>query len=276
MIAMLFPPSPVTPLTCFKQAAFSSVISSEGADLGDSSSVEPSVDDAPLVILEKKLDRTGVDGTLFVAVAFAGVFFVDALFEDSVREGLGLEGASFDDELFEGVSFDDELFEGFDFGDFGGSVFDRDSLGGAASGNAPIGVDVLEEVGFAEVGFNATGFGAAAFGGALFGAAAFGGAAALGDGGFAAAFGVALGIEIFGGGCMISAAGGCAVNWPLAICRARSLTLRNILSMSGEISRDNLGAFHRFDGNRLLWRYSQHAHTACSPRGLLTIQPRFG
>jgi hypothetical protein len=118
MIAMLFPPSPVTPLTCFKQAAFSSVISSEGADLGDSSSVEPSVDDAPLVILEKKLDRTGVDGTLFVAVAFAGVFFVDALFEDSVREGLGLEGASFDDELFEGVSFDDELFEGFDFGDF--------------------------------------------------------------------------------------------------------------------------------------------------------------
>jgi uncharacterized protein YjbI with pentapeptide repeats len=249
--ARFFPPSPVTPLTCLRQADLSSVISSEGADLGSSSSVELSADDALLAILEKKLERTGVEGTLFVDVDLDGVFLDDALFEDSVLEGLGLEGVSFDDELFEAVSFDDELFEGFAFG---GSVFDRESFGGAVSGNAPIGVAAFEDEDLDGVGFVVEGFGDATFGGEGFGAETFGGAATFGDGGFAAAVaafgGAALGMVTLGGGCVIWAAGGCAVNWPLAICRARSLTLRNILAVSDEICRDNLGAFHRFDGNR--------------------------
>lgn len=185
--ARFLPPSPVTPLTCFRQAAFSSVTSSDGAFFGVSSSVELSEEDELLAILEKKLERTGVEGTFFVAEDFEGVFFDDsALFEDSVLEGFGLEGASFS------LSFDEELFEGFDFGDLGGSVFDRESFGGALSGNAPTGA--FEDDAFAGVGFDAAGFEDAVLGDVGFAGATFG------DGGLAAAaFGAAFGIVTFGG-----------------------------------------------------------------------------
>jgi hypothetical protein len=171
-------------------------MSSEGACFGDSSSVELSADDEeePLAILEKKLERTGVTGTLFAAGALEGVFLDDEeVFAVSALEILGLDGVSFSFSF--SLSFDEELF--LVFGDLGGSVLDRESLGGALSGNAPIGVAVFEDEDFAG-GFDAEGFGAAAaFGGAGFGAAAFG------DGGFAAAAfggGAALGMVIFGGG----------------------------------------------------------------------------
>jgi hypothetical protein len=247
-IARFLPLSPVTPLICFMQADFSSVTSSEGACLGDSSSVEPS-DDELLVILEKKLERTGVDGTLFVA-DFEGVFFEDGtLFDDSVLEALGLDDSfSFSFSL----SFDEELFDDFVLGDLGGSVFDLESLGGALSGNAPIGVEALDDEDFEGVGFDAAGFEEEAFGAATFGAVGFGAVAVFGDGGFAAAAfdGVAFGIVTFGGGWLICAAGGCAVNCPLAICLARSFTLRNILTDSDGKRRNNLGAEHHFDRNR--------------------------
>jgi hypothetical protein len=188
------------------QAALSSVISSEGACFGDSSSVELSAEDeeeAPLAILEKKLERTGVTGTLFATGALEGVFLdEDAVFAVSALEILGLDGVSFSFSL----SFDEELFfvfgdlggSGLDRGDLGGSVLDRESLGGALSGHAPIGVAVFEDEDF-EGAFDAEGFdAAAAFGGAGFGAAVFG------DGGFAAAaFGGGAdlpGMAIFGGG----------------------------------------------------------------------------
>jgi hypothetical protein len=257
------------------QAALSSVISSEGACFGDSSSVELSAEDeeeAPLAILEKKLERTGVTGTLFVAGALEGVFLDDdAVFAVSALEILGLDGVSFSFSF--SLSFDEELFfvlgdlggSVLDRGDLGGSVLDRESFGGALSGNAPIGVAVFEEEDF-EGGFDAEGFGAAAaFGGAGFGAAAFG------DGGFAAAaaFGGGAdlpGMEIFGGGgWFICAAGGCAVNCPLAICRARSFTLRNILPDSDGMRRANLGAIHHFDGNRHPSRSSHYAPTTRFP-----------
>jgi hypothetical protein len=249
------------------QAAFSSVTSSEGACFGDSSSVEPS-DDELLVIREKKLERTGVDGTLFVA-DLEGVFFDDGiLFDDSVLEALGLDEDSFSFTL----SFDEELFDDFvlgDFGDLGGSVFDRESFGGALSGNAPIGVEGFEDDDFEGAGFDAAGFEEDAFGAATFGAAGFGAVAVFGDGGFAAAAfggaafgGAAFGIVTFGGGgWLICVAGGCAVNCPLAICLARSFTLRNILTDSDGKRRNNLGAEHRFDGNRQPWRFGQHAPT---------------
>lgn len=167
--------------------------------MGDSSSVELSADDDELlVILEKKLERTGVAGTLFEAV-LDGVFREDGtLFDVSVLEGLGLDGVSFSFSL----SFDEELFDGFvlvfgDLGgsvlDLGGSVLDLESFGaGELSGNAPIGVE-----GFAGVAFDAAVLDEEALGAAGFGAAAFG------DGGFAAAgaaFGVDLGMVTFGGG----------------------------------------------------------------------------
>lgn len=175
--------------------------SSDGAFFGESSSLELSAedDDELLVIREKKLERTGVAGTLFEA-DLEGVFFEDdRLFDVSVLEGLGLDGASFSFSL----SFDEELFDDFDllFGDLGGSVLDLggsvldlESFGaGELSGNAPIGVEA-----FTGVAFDADDFDEEAFG-----AAAGFGAAALGDGGFAAAgaaFGVALGMVTFGGG----------------------------------------------------------------------------
>jgi hypothetical protein len=181
------------------QAALSSVISSEGAVRGVSSSVELSAeeDEEPLVILEKKLERTGVTGTLFEGATFEGVFFDDGVaLAVSALEILGLDGVSFSFSF--SFSFDDELF--FVFGDLGGSVLDRESFGGALSGNAPIGVAVFEDEDFAGGGFDAVGFGAggaAAFGGADFGV----GAAAFGDGGFAAAAfgGAPLGMVTFGG-----------------------------------------------------------------------------
>jgi hypothetical protein len=186
------------------QAALSSVISSGGAFLGVSSSVELSADDEELLaILEKKLERTGVAGTLLLAV-FAGVFLDDeTLFDDSVRDGFGLEDASFSFSF--SLSFDDELLD-FDLGDLCGSVLDRESFGGALSGNAPIGVDVLGDVGFEAAVFDddAFGAGAATFAGAGFGAATFG------DGGFAAAAfagGAALGIVTLGGGAAFGGGG---------------------------------------------------------------------
>jgi hypothetical protein len=198
--------------SCHRVQSHHSLTSSDGAFFGASSSVELSeVDDEPLAILEKKLERTGVTGTLFVAEGFDGVFFDSALFDDSVLEGFGLEDASFSFSF--SLSFDEELFEGFDFGDFGGSVFDRESFGGAGelSGNAPIG-DLDDEV-FAGVGFDAAGFDAATLGvGVGFAGATFG------DGGLGwAAFDAALGIvtfegATFGGGWLICAGGGCAVN----------------------------------------------------------------
>jgi uncharacterized protein YjbI with pentapeptide repeats len=195
------------------------VISSDGLSLGDSSSVEPS-DDELLAILEKKLERTGVEGTLFVAEDFEGVFFEDeTVFADSVLEGFDLDGASFS------LSFDEELFDVFAFGDLGGSVFDRESFGGALSGNAPMGA--FDDDAFAGVGFDAAGFEDAAFGDVGFDGATFG------DGGldWAAAFaGAALGMVTLGGGVLICAGAGCAVNCPFAICLARSLTLRNMLT----------------------------------------------
>jgi hypothetical protein len=253
------------------QAALSSVISSEGALLGVSSSVELSAeeDEEPLVILEKKLERTGVTGTLFVAGAFEGVFLDDgAVLAVSALEILGLDGVSFSFSF----SFEEELF--FVFGDLGGSVLDRESFGGALSGNAPIGVAVFEDEDFAGGGFDAEGFGAgaaAAFTGAGFDVGAgFGvGAAAFGDGGFAAAAfggGAPLGMVTFGGGWFICAAGGCAVNCPLAICRARSFTLRNILSDSDGMRRNNLGAIDRFDANRQPRRSGHYAHSTSIPK----------
>ncbi|KAF1914778.1 hypothetical protein BDU57DRAFT_519962 [Ampelomyces quisqualis] len=256
-MARFLPLSPVTPLICFMQADFSSVTSSEGACLGDSSSVEPS-DDELLVILEKKLERTGVAGTLFVA-DLEGVFLDDGtLFDDSVLETLGLDEDSFSFSL----SFDEELFDVFVLGDLGGSVFDRESLGGALSGNAPIGVAGLEDEDFEAVGFEVAGFGEDTFG-----AVGLGAAAGFGDGGFAAAAfdGAALGMVTFGGGWLICAAGGCAVNWPLAICLARSFTLRNILTDSDGKLRSSLGAIHRFNRNRQPWRFGQHAPTSPRP-----------
>lgn len=186
------------------------MISSDGACFGDSSSVELSEEEELLAaILEKKLERTGVDGTLFEEV-LEGVFFEDdTLFEDSVLDGLGLDGVSlslsFDDELFEVFVFKDSVFDGLgdfagsvldDFGDLGGSVFDRESFGGATSGNAPICVAILVGVGFDDEAFAGAGFGAATFGDSGFAGAAFG------DGGFAAAatFDVLFGMVTFGGG----------------------------------------------------------------------------
>ncbi|KAH4051098.1 hypothetical protein HBH98_252820 [Parastagonospora nodorum] len=201
----------------FRHEAFSSVISSEGFSFGDSSSVEPS-DDELLAILEKKLERTGVEGTLFVAAGFEGVFFEEGtVFADSVRDGFGLDGASFS------LSFDEELFDVFVFGDLGGSVFDRDSFGGALSGNAPMGAfgEVFAGAGFDAAGFEDAAFGDVGFDGAIFGEGGLDWAAALG--------GAAFGMMTLGGGELICAAGGCAVNCPFAICLARSLTLRNML-----------------------------------------------
>jgi hypothetical protein len=215
--ARFLPPSPVTPLTSFRHEAFSSVISSDGFSLGDSSSVEPS-DEELLAILEKKLERTGVEGTLFVAAGFEGVFFEEGtVFADSVRDGFGLDGASFS------LSFDEELFDVFVFGDLGGSVFDRDSFGGALSGNAPMGAfgEVFAGAGFDAAGFEDDAFGDVGFDGAIFGEGGLDWAAALG--------GAAFGMMTLGGGELICAAGGCAVNCPFAICLARSLTLRNML-----------------------------------------------
>lgn len=244
-------------------AALSSVTSSEGAFFGDSSSVELSEDDDELlVILEKKLERTGVAGTLFVA-DLEGVFLEDGtLFDVSVLEGLGLDGVSFSFSL----SFDEELFDDFvfvfgDLGgsvlDLGGSVLDLESFGGALSGNAPIGVEVFAGVDLDGAGFDEE----------VLGAAAGFGAAVFGDGGFAAeAFGgAALGMVTFGGGWFSWPAGGCAVNWPLAICLARSFTLRNILSISDGMRRNNLGVEHRFDGNRQPWRSGHYAHQSARP-----------
>lgn len=204
------------------------MISSDGLSLGDSSSVEPS-DDELLAILEKKLERTGVEGTLFVAAGFEGVFFDDGrVFADSVRDGFGLDGASFS------LSFDEELFDVFVFGDLGGSVFDRDSFGGALSGNAPMGA--FDEV-FAGAGFVAAGFEDDAFGDVGFGDVGFDGAT-FGEGGLgwaAVLGGAAFGMMTLGGGGLICAAGGCAVNCPFAICLARSLTLRNMLKSETKI-----------------------------------------
>lgn len=182
----------------------SSATSSDGAFFGESSSLELSAedDDELLVILEKKLERTGVAGTLFEA-DLEGVFFEEGrLFDVSVLEGLGLDGASFSFSF--SLSFDEELFDDFDllFGDLGGSVLDLggsvldlESFGaGELSGNAPIGVEVFAGVAFGAPVFDEE---------EAFGAAAGFGAAAFGDGGFAAAgaaFGVALGMVTFGGG----------------------------------------------------------------------------
>jgi hypothetical protein len=209
------------------------VTSSDGVALGDSSSVEDSEEDElEACMREKKLERTGVTGVDFED-DFEGVFFEDeTLFDDSVRDGLGRDGVSFSFSF----SFEDErflCFEGsdFDFGDFGGSVFDLESFGGAASGNAPICVALLVGVGFDDDAFAGAGFGAAAFGDVGFAGAAFG------DVGFAGVFDADFGIDTFGGGSFTGAAVG--VNCPFAICRARSLTLRNILTAQTQTNNKN-------------------------------------
>jgi hypothetical protein len=206
--AKFLPPSPVTPLTCLRHAALSSEISSEGASSSDDEEEEEELE---ACMREKKLERMGVDGTDLLDV-FEGVLFLEdeAVFEDSVREGLGRDGVSFSFSFSASFSFEDlcfllgvsDDFEGSDdlvfgdFGDFGGSVLDRDSFGGAASGNAPICVaDLVGAAGFDDEAFTGVGFGAASLVDVGFAGATFG------DGGFAAEdLDVGFGIETFGGG----------------------------------------------------------------------------
>jgi hypothetical protein len=132
-IARRLPPSPVTPLACFRQAAFNSEISVFSSD--GSSTNEP--------ILDGLFERTG----------FAGAIFGDAIFGDEVLEVFGADvfGVDvFEDEDFEEV-FGDDVSGGAVFEDVGFGVF---VFGDATFGDAIFGDSVLGRAVFCDSVFD--------------------------------------------------------------------------------------------------------------------------
>ena len=201
-IARRLPPSPVTALACFRQAAFRS-------DIVLSSSGGSSAND-PIPMSAEVFDRVGFEGASFKG-GILGEVFGDEDFEDEV-----LEDDDFVDEPFGDDALADADFEDFSLEDV---VFDDDGVFGATVFED--GVDGVFGV------FGTETFGDADFEGVV------GDGAVFVDGPFEGANFVVTIFEgtTFGATTGVGSTGPCeGWNWPLAICRARSFTLRNILT----------------------------------------------
>lgn len=255
------PPNPVTPLTCLRQAALSSATSELSSD--GSSAYEP------IPMLEKIPEPVDFDGAAFGDGVFGDAIFGDAIFGDATFGDDGLEEdvldeAVLDDEDFEDEDLEDELFDsGFD------SVFEDANL----------------EVAFGDGDFGDVAFSVAAFAGVDFTDASFGDLGFDGVEGDGSVFAEAtfdgenLVVTIFEGTTFGAAAGGGATgsatgvatdwNWPLAICRARSFTLRNILTERWSTwTRERVGASTSFQllPRCIPRRIGQHADMRGRPR----------
>lgn len=215
------PPRPVTPETCLRQADLSEARGSSSSEMGESTR------------LGGDLERFGLEG-------------VEAVLEDVGLvgdAGLGLDGA-----LAWGADLlDDAVLKDPILGDEG---LDVDSLVSLDFEDVFLGVDASAGEGvFGEVVFETVAGGAVAFGGATLGVVSFGGAVldnlAFEDeacwlAAFAEASLDALFFEVVTGAGLGSGARsirdatgtlvGAAENCPLAIWRARSFTLTNILT----------------------------------------------
>lgn len=158
-IARRLPPSPVTPLVCFRQAAFRS-------DISVSSSAGSSANE-PIPIFDRVPERTGFEGAIFGDEIFGDAIFGDAVFEDVV-----FEDAVFEDTVFDNTVFDDAVFEDAVFEDV---VFEDVAFGDAAFEDEVFEDEVFEDVFEGKV-FEDVVFGDAIFGASILGPAVFKGA----------------------------------------------------------------------------------------------------
>jgi hypothetical protein len=178
------PPNPVTPLACFRQAAFRS-------DISVLSSAGSSVDERTLD--DGLFERTGFAGAIFGDATFGEAVFGDEVFEDEVLDvevfGVGVfEDEAFGDDVSWDAVFEDAGFGVFVFGDaiFGDAIF-----GDAAFGDASFRASILGRAFFGDSTFDGgvffegvVGEGAvAAFDGANFAVTIFDGLAGATTGG---------------------------------------------------------------------------------------------
>ena len=154
------PPNPVTPLACFRQAAFRS-------DISVLSSAGSPVDERTL---DGLFERTGFEGASFGDATFGEVVFGEAVFGDEVFEDEGFDADVFVVDVFEEGAFGGDVSWDVVFEDVGFGIF---VFGDAVFGDAIFGDAILGDATFEDAIFRDSILGRAIFGDSIFDGGSF-------------------------------------------------------------------------------------------------------